>query len=121
MLHKLLLFELLLPVLIITSSAVICKSAESKKSIDEIVHSEAYKKGLDPALIKAVMMAESNYSCYAVSEKGACGLMQLMPETARCLGVKDIFSAKENISSSGPAPFRRVLSEDNQTRNTGFH
>ena len=53
---------------------------------------------IDPALIKAIIMAESGYNSKAVSKSGAKGLMQLMPETAEALGVEDIFNPRQNIS-----------------------
>jgi Transglycosylase SLT domain len=52
---------------------------------------------IDPALIAAVIRAESNWFPRAVSRKGARGLMQLMPATARRLGVKSAFDPRENI------------------------
>jgi soluble lytic murein transglycosylase-like protein len=53
--------------------------------------------GVDPALVHSIIAVESGYDRFAVSEKGAQGLMQLMPETARDYGVKDAFNAWENI------------------------
>jgi soluble lytic murein transglycosylase-like protein len=52
---------------------------------------------VDPALVKAIILAESEYNPYAISRKGAKGLMQLMPGTARVLGVEDIFDPEHNI------------------------
>jgi len=62
---------------------------------------------VDPALIKAVIMAESAYNPKAVSKQGAKGLMQLMPGTARALGVKNAFNPSHNIN--GGAKYLRQL------------
>lgn len=58
-------------------------------------HSEA--QGVPPALVKAVIHAESAFDPRAISHKGAMGLMQLMPATAEMLGVEEPLSAEENI------------------------
>ena len=52
---------------------------------------------VSPELVHSVIQAESNYNTYAVSPKGAQGLMQLMPATARRFGVTDSFDARQNI------------------------
>lgn len=64
---------------------------------DTYIEDAAQEYGLSVALIKAVIRAESNFDPYAVSKKGAEGLMQLMPETARYLGIMDSFDPEENI------------------------
>ena len=56
---------------------------------DALILREAERNSLDAELVKAVVWAESNFDAAAVSPKGAIGLMQLMPETARRYGVKD--------------------------------
>jgi len=53
--------------------------------------------GVDARLIAAVARRESAFNPNAVSRVGACGLMQLMPATARVLGISDIFDARQNI------------------------
>jgi soluble lytic murein transglycosylase-like protein len=67
---------------------------------------------IDPALIKAIIMAESGYNTKAVSKKGAKGLMQLMPKTARALGVEDIFNPHQNITG-GVQYFKRMVNRFN--------
>lgn len=64
---------------------------------DEAIREAALRSGVDPKLVKTVMLVESNFNPRAVSRKGARGLMQLMPETARRFGVSDRFDALENI------------------------
>jgi soluble lytic murein transglycosylase-like protein len=51
-------------------------------------------------LVRAIMHAESNFDANAVSPKGACGLMQLMPPTATEMYVKDIFEPRESIGAT---------------------
>ncbi|MCX7635931.1 MAG: transglycosylase SLT domain-containing protein [Syntrophales bacterium] len=64
---------------------------------DAIINKAAEKYNMDPALIKAVIKAESNFNHRAVSPKGARGLMQLMPQTAHALQVEDTFHPENNI------------------------
>jgi Transglycosylase SLT domain/Domain of unknown function (DUF4124) len=68
---------------------------------------------VDPKLVQAVIRVESNFDPQAVSPKGAQGLMQLMPQTARDLQVTDPFSPKENISG-GVRYLRYLLDLFNQ-------
>ena len=64
---------------------------------NEIIKNASLLYGVETALIKAVIKTESNFNPEAVSNKGACGLMQLIPETAARFGVGDIFNPRENI------------------------
>ena len=66
-------------------------------AVQDIVGRASQKYGVDGALINAVIKAESNFNASAVSNAGAQGLMQLMPATARGLGVKDSFNPEQNI------------------------
>ena len=68
----------------------------------------AFRYDLDPALIKAIIKVESDFNPSAVSPKGACGLMQLMPGTARELGVTSVFDPDQNIEG-GVRHMRRLL------------
>jgi hypothetical protein len=63
---------------------------------------------VDPALIQAIIMVESSFNPQAVSKKGAQGLMQLMPATAKSLGIHDSFDPGPNIDA-GVRYFRRLL------------
>lgn len=64
---------------------------------DETIQVYSRREGIDPKLVKSVMLIESNYNPRALSKKGAQGLMQLMPATARRYGVGNSFDATENI------------------------
>jgi hypothetical protein len=67
---------------------------------------------VDSALIKAIILAESNYNPKAISKKGAKGLMQLMPKTAEALGVADSFNPEHNINA-GVRYFKKLLNQFN--------
>lgn len=66
-------------------------------TVEALIRRTARRYQVDPDLVKAVVAAESNFDALAVSEKGAQGLMQLMPETARAMGVRAPFKPSENI------------------------
>lgn len=65
--------------------------------VDSIIAKASRHYGVEPALIRAVIKAESNFNPRAVSHAGAQGLMQLMPATARGLGVSDPFNPEQNV------------------------
>jgi soluble lytic murein transglycosylase-like protein len=81
---------------------VVVVKAEKKKTPEAgnfmpIIKSAAVFYGVEVSLVQAVIKAESNFNPRAVSFKGAKGLMQLMPETAKDMGVKDVFDPSQNI------------------------
>jgi len=76
-------------------------------SCNHIILRKSRKYNLDPSLIRAVITAESNWQPAAVSRKGAMGLMQLMPATARKTGVKNPFDPEQNIE--GGTRYLRTL------------
>ena len=65
---------------------------------DAIIRAEAKKNDVDASLVSALIRAESNYQPRAVSRKGARGLMQLMPATAKRLSVRKPFDPASNVS-----------------------
>jgi len=80
------------------------------EEIRKLADHYAAKKRVPPALVKAVIEAESNFNPNAVSPKGAKGLMQLMPSVIKDLGVQNPFDAKENINA-GVSLLGDLLSE----------
>lgn len=74
---------------------------------DHLIRDAARRYNLDPMLIKAVIKAESDFNRWAVSSKGAKGLMQLMPGTARDMRVRSVFDPKQNIN--GGARYLRLM------------
>ena len=69
----------------------------STAQIDALIEKYANEAGLDPNFVKAVVKAESGFSPNATSSCGAQGLMQLMPATARSLGVSNAYDPEQNI------------------------
>ncbi len=78
------------------------------RSYDSLIFDTAQEQRVPPALVKAVIAAESHFNPQAVSPKGAQGLMQLMPATARDLGVRDPLEARDNVRG-GARYLRRLM------------
>ncbi len=101
-----------------------CKKLKQKSTRSRVMRSVSYgvdkdfydsqiitagsRFGVDPGLIKAVIHIESDFDRYAVSKKGAKGLMQLMPATAREMNVRDPFNPYQNIRG-GTMYLRKLL------------
>jgi soluble lytic murein transglycosylase-like protein len=81
----------------------------SNVGYDAVIARVSQRYRVHPALVKAVVAAESNFDPRAVSHKGAQGLMQLMPATARDLGVEDAMEPEQNIS--GGVRYLRAMLE----------
>jgi len=73
------------------------QSTKGSQWLDPVIAKASRRYGVDMGLIKAVIKAESNFNPTAVSSAGARGLMQLMPATARALGVNDSFDPEQNV------------------------
>ncbi len=80
----------------------------SREGLDKLVTQLGRQLQLHPALVHSVIEAESNYDSDAVSPKGAVGLMQLMPETARELAVEDRRNPHQNVRG-GTAYLKQML------------
>ena len=81
------------------SSEVRYYALQERKRYERHIRAAAKANRLDPALIHAVISAESGYNPFARSTRGAAGLMQLMPETARRYGAKNLLDPAQNISA----------------------
>ena len=84
-------------------------SLKDMNDYDKLISEYANKYGMEFAIIKAIIRAESGFNPKAVSRKGARGLMQLMPETAQRLNVSNSFDPRENIDG-GVRHFKYLLS-----------
>lgn len=72
-------------------------TARVPEHLSSAIHDAARANGVDPRLVAAIARRESAFNATAVSDAGACGIMQLMPATAEYLGVRNVFDPRENI------------------------
>jgi soluble lytic murein transglycosylase-like protein len=93
-----------------TPAKVTPSTSSQLTAFDEIIGEMAIKYRMPVNLVRAVMHAESAFDPNAISHVGASGLMQLMPQTARDMYVKDIFDVRENIE--GGTRYLRVLANE---------
>jgi soluble lytic murein transglycosylase-like protein len=75
----------------------LAKQRNRRSAFDSIIDRHAVHYGVDPVLVRAVIQVESDFDPHCVSRKGARGLMQLIPETARRYGVQNVLDPDENI------------------------
>lgn len=79
------------------SSRVPSSESDSLSAYVDIINSACNRHGVDPALVHAIVKVESDFNPYALSRKGAVGLMQLMPQTAAEMKVGNSFNPHDNI------------------------
>lgn len=86
--------------------------AVSSAEVEAAINQAAAHHGVDPNLVKAIIKVESNFNPRAVSNKGAMGLMQLMPGTARQFKVTNPFDVQQNVDA-GVRHFSQLLQDFN--------
>ncbi len=85
-------------------------SVKGEQSFLPIIQRVSLRYDIDPAIVRAIVMVESKYNPNAISVMGAKGLMQLMPVTAKYLGVDDAFNPEQNIHA-GVRHFKFLLKQ----------
>jgi soluble lytic murein transglycosylase-like protein len=82
--------------------------SQNRAELEKLVNSVSLEHGVDPRLVDALVRVESDYDPAAVSHRGAMGLMQLMPETAKRLDVDNPFDPEDNVRG-GVREFSRLM------------
>jgi len=86
--------------------------AMTSRELDSIIEESARRHDVDPNLVRSLIKVESNFNAQAVSPKGAMGLMQLMPGTARTLNVSNPFDPQQNVDA-GVRHLKHLLQDFN--------
>ena len=95
--EKIGLFLVMILLFMLVSNNTLAVNSTGRHTYDNIVQEVSARYNVPAKLIHSIILAESNYDPWAVSKKGAVGLMQLMPETAREYGVVDRYDPRQNI------------------------
>lgn len=95
------------PSLLMAAGSALDGFSTGDASVDGFIVDSSRRHGVDPLLIYSIMHRESSFKRFALSYKGARGLMQLMPATAARLGVRNIFDPQQNIE--GGVKYMRFL------------
>lgn len=93
----------------------VAASLKRMAALSRLVDQAAATHRIDPALLRAVIAVESDFAARAVSTRGAQGLMQLMPATARDYGVTNAFDPRQNLNA-GAQHLRRLLDRFGQNQ-----
>jgi soluble lytic murein transglycosylase-like protein len=100
--------ELVIAPVIDPSPPPLAPAATADQQFRTLIHKVAQEASLSPYLLQAVIAVESGFDARAVSNKGALGLMQLMPQTAQRFGVRDPFDPAQNLAG-GAAYLKSLL------------
>src|SRR5439155_2933076 len=100
----------LMPPPSVRPQAIATQPVLDRASLGKLVNGAGERHQIDPDFINSVIHAESGFNSRAVSQKGAQGLMQLMPQTASQLGIRDAFDATANVDG-GTRYLRELLDQ----------